>query len=121
MPQPKVFIFDWDADRAHRHAEQLQAARYQVRTEDADAGRGLASIREDLPDAVVFDLDTDPDQCRAVAQRLHSEKPTRALPLLFMGGRRDDREKTRAEVTNASFTDPGTLQDTLDRMLRPAE
>lgn len=113
----RIFLFDWDEASARSRAQALSAAGFDVRVESRDGARGYREIQRDRPDAVVFDLDRRPSHARETARALHDVGRTRDLPLIFVGGDAEAREKVGAVVANATFTRSEDLVPVLQRLL----
>lgn len=98
-----VRLIHWNADEAQERAEQLTAAGYDVLSTpfDRDAWRAL---REDPPQAAVIDLSRLRSHGRDVAVGIRSYKPTRHVPLVFVGGQPQKVEKVKTLLPDAVYT-----------------
>lgn len=82
-------------------------AGFDVQHEGLDP-RTLRQIRDDLPDAVVIDLDRLPSQGRDLGLAVRYYKATRQLPLVFLGGETAKVTAIQALLPDAVF---GPLAD----------
>jgi DNA-binding response OmpR family regulator len=113
----RIFLFQWSPEAAASTAAALEASGFQVRYEAEDGARGYGEVQREPPDAVVLDLARRPSHSRDTARALHDAKRTRPLPMLFMDGDAEAREKVSSVVSNATFTTAAELVPTLQRML----
>ena len=82
----RVRLIHWNAAEAKEHANRLASAGYEV-VHDVPRGRELLAELRDRPvQAIVIDLLRLPAQGRDVALMLRQFKPTRHVPIVFVGG-----------------------------------
>lgn len=98
----RLRLVSWRSAEAAVRAEQLTALGYTVQHEGLDP-RTLRQIREDLPAAVVIDLDRLPSQGRDLGLAVRYYKTTRQLPLVFLGGETAKVQAIRALLPDAVY------------------
>jgi len=86
------------------------------------ASDGFRAIRESPPDAFVIDLSRLPSHGREVATFFRGRKPTRHIPIVFVGGAPEKVEAMRKLLPDAVYTAPERLRSALRAALanRPA-
>ena len=89
----RVVLVHWKRAEAQERLFEFAAAGFEVALLDTSGSPGLKALKEDPPDAFVIDLGRLPSQGRDLALWLRQQKPTRRVPLVFVGG---DLTKTRA-------------------------
>jgi DNA-binding response OmpR family regulator len=109
----KVFLVEWDAAAAKRHAQVLRANGHEVETESEDGSRAYERIRSDPPDAVAISLTRWPINGRETAKSLREAPSTRDLRIVFFGGDEEDREFVERVVSGATFAAPENLAEAL--------
>ena len=104
MPAPRIHLVCWNDEEAAAQARLLRAAGYRVVTDRLSSIVEIRKLRDDPPAAVVIDLDRIPSQGCAVGVAIRSQKATRHVPLVFVGGLREKTARTRALLPDASYT-----------------
>jgi DNA-binding response OmpR family regulator len=89
-----------------------------VATESQDGRRGYKAILDQRPLAVVIDLSIRPTHGRELARSLRKTKPTRSLPVVFVGGSPREDAKVRVELPGALFTTLEGLVSTLEQAIK---
>lgn len=115
---PLLFLIHWNQAEAEGFAAELRAAGWRVETEAEDGARAYRRIRELAPAAVVVHLDRKPSHGRITAESLRRNKSTREIPLYFVGGDDEAREKTRAALPHGVFLSADELEGAL-QAVRP--
>jgi hypothetical protein len=117
----RVRLLHWHAAEAEERALRLRAAGLDVRSDRA-SGQPLArALRADPPDAIVIDLSRIPSQGRDVALLLRTQKATRGVPLVFVGGERARVDEVRRLLPDATYTSWARIRRDLARAIaRPA-
>ena len=101
----RVRLVHWNADEAQDRIAALRAAGFEVDFELlADQG-ALRRIREGIPQALLIDLDRMPAQGRDLGLWLRQQKPTRHVPLVFLGGAPAKVDRIRKLLPDATFSD----------------
>lgn len=113
----RLFLIHWKQAEAEEHADRLRALGWPVDVEAEDGARAARAILEDPPAAVVVYLTRLPSHGRHTAAYLRSRKGGADVPLIFVGGRPQAVEQTRAEVPNAFYLEADALPGTLESLL----
>jgi glutaredoxin len=114
-PKGRIFLFHWKDTEIEALAAPLRDGGWQVDSETQDGARGGKAVIENPPEAVVFYLTRLPSHSRHTAEYIHRSKPTRHLPLVFVDGKEDAVEKTRAKIPSGIFTTSEALLPTLEQ------
>lgn len=116
---PTVFLVHWDEEEGKEKASVLRKAGYIVafRILDMEVFRGL---RERPPDAFVIDLARRPSHGREVGEALRRYKTTRAIPLIFVGGEKEQVDKIKESLPDAAFTSWGRISGIVKKALAEA-
>ena len=101
---PRVRLIHWNAAEARERAVRLRAAGHQVAHAVPVGLAFLRGLRANPPAAVVIDLGRLPSQGRDVALAIRQARPTRGVPLVFVGGEPDTVRRVRTVLPDASFT-----------------
>lgn len=105
MAKRRVLLVHWNATEARARAARLRDAGYTVRIHSKEAdGEGFKRVRAHPPDAVVIDLDRLPSHGRACGVWLRQTKPTRHVPILYVGGDDERIARTRKLLPDAVFS-----------------
>lgn len=116
-----LLLVQWDKSAAKMKAEQLRAAGWAVEIESEDGAQAYKLIRANPPDVVIIDLTRLPSHGRVTAEALPGVKATRDLPIIFVDGKPEDVEKTRAKVSGAVFVTSVQLVDKLSKLAKGAK
>ena len=100
----RLFLVHWNAAEAEEQASKIRSDGWNVEVEAEDGARAGKLIRENSPDAVVFNLTRLPSHGCETAIYLRSVKATRDVPIIFVDGREEVVEKTRAKIPDAVYT-----------------
>jgi DNA-binding response OmpR family regulator len=117
----RLFLIHWDMAEAEERAGRLRAEGWEVEVEAEDGAAACRRIKEARPVAVVVELTRLPSHGRETADSLRRAKATRAVPILFVGGRGLALAKTRAKVPDAVYTTPEGLAEALATLVGPRE
>ena len=109
----RVFLIHWNASETEELARPLRASGWDVEIEAEDGARAGKPIRGKLPDVVAIYLTRLPSHGRETAQYLRSIKATSEVPIVFVDGKADAVEKTRAKVPDAVYTTSTELDTVL--------
>ena len=101
----KIHLIHWNAEEARERISRLEKAGYRVAFEPLKDQTALRRIREGEPEAILIDLDRMPSQGRDIAIWLRQQKPTRRVPLVFLGGDPKKVEAIEKLLPDAVFTD----------------
>lgn len=114
----QIILIHWKPQEAEKRLPLLLKADFAALCFDPTAAGGLKALREAPPDAFVVDLSRLPSQGRDLALWLRQQKPTRRVPLVFVGG---DLEKVRAIrelLPDATYTSWRRIVGDLKQALR---
>lgn len=101
----RVQLIHWHADEAAERAERLRGMGFRVEYDARPIGTAtFRAMRADPPDAVVIDLARLPMNGRDVALQIRMSPRTRAVPIVFVGGLPEKRERVRELVPDGLFT-----------------
>ena len=111
----RIRFVHWNRNEAEERAGQIRALGY-----DVDATSLPMPFRRFAEgfDAVVIDLSRLPSQGRDVGVSIRIAKPTRGLPLVFVGGAPEKVARVRETLPDATFTSWEEIGDAL-RGARP--
>jgi CheY-like chemotaxis protein len=98
-----VRLIHWNVDEAELRAEELRSAGYEVVSGPIDRS-ALQELRNEPPDAVIFDLCRLPSQGRDMALSIRKYKATRKVPLVFVGGDSAKVQRIKALLPDAVYT-----------------
>ncbi len=117
-----VRLIHWNADEAELRAEKLRSAGYEAVSAPLDRA-ALQALRDEPPDAVIFDLARAPSQGRDMALSIRKYKATRQVPLVFVGGEPHKVERIRALLPDAVYTTWENIAGALEEAIAhpPAE
>ena len=113
----RVIFFHWNADEAKERAGRLRRHGHTVVTYSKQGGEGLRAFREKPPHAFVIDLSRLPSHGRAVATWLRQQRPTRLVPIIFVGGAPDKLRLVRKVVPDATYTEWTRIRGALSRAI----
>ncbi|MFQ6115302.1 MAG: hypothetical protein ACE5NG_14685, partial [bacterium] len=100
----KLFLVHWNASEAEEYAGRLRSEGWTVEVEAKDGARACKHIKADPPDVVVIYLTRLPSHGRRTGEYLREVKATHNVPIIFVDGKQDAIEKTKAKVPDAIYT-----------------
>lgn len=109
----KLFLFHWNKAEAANLAKSFREKGWTVAVESENGARGGKKVADNPPDAVVIYLSRLPSHGRATASGLRGLKATREVPIVFVDGEKEIRERTKAVVPNAIYTTSAKVTDIL--------
>ena len=112
----RVLYIRLNAAEAAERAPRLEALGHVVEVV-SDQTRISDRLREEPPDALVFDLDRIPSVGKYIGVFLRRRKSTRTVPLVYVGGKPEKIETVRSKIPDAVFTDWDHLGQELERSL----
>ena len=118
LAKGRAFLIHWNPSEAEAHAQILREAGWQVEIEAEDGARAGNAIKADPPQVVVIYLSRLPSHGRETAHYLRSIKATRSIPIVFVDGKEEALEKTRAKVPDAIYTTSEKLNSVLQKFTR---
>ena len=84
---------------------QLESAGLAVEYAEISDSAGMRRLAEHAPDIYLIDLERRPSHGREIGLWLRRNRPTRPIPLLFIGGHLAKVERVRKLLPDASFCD----------------
>lgn len=108
----RVRLIHWKAEEAEGRAALLQGVGYDVEYEPLSQST-LRLLQVNPPDAIVIDLSRLPSQGRDIAVRLRTQKTTRHVPLVFVGGKPEKVARVQEILPDAVYTDWDQVGDGL--------
>jgi hypothetical protein len=115
-----VRLVCWNQDLAQERARFLKDAGVRVDASPLNPAGLIGHFRENMPAAVLIDLDRLPSQGREVAVALRNSTSTRHLPIVFAGGVEEKVERVRRELPDAFFTAWNSVPRVLKKALEHA-
>jgi CheY-like chemotaxis protein len=115
-------LIHWNGPEGRERRLRLASLGYHVEFDDYD-GPGLSRVLRATPvEAFVIDLSRLPAHGREVAMWLRSNKSTRHVPIVFVGGDPEKVAKIKPLLPDATYTTWSRLKGSLPRALaRPVE
>ncbi len=101
----RVLLVHWNAEEAAERIERLRKAGYETDFHADQDGAGFRAIRDAPPNAFVIDLSRVPSHGRDLGVWLRQQKPTRAVPLVFVGGDPDKVARVKKLLPDATYTE----------------
>jgi CheY-like chemotaxis protein len=113
-----LFLIHWNYAEAEEQAERLRSSGWNVVVEAEDGQRAYTSIKSNPPAVIVIYLTRLPSHGRETAHALRTNKSTREIPIIFIGGQGEALEKTKAKVPVAIYTSEAELDHHLRQIPR---
>jgi len=114
----RVLLVHWNAEEAVERIERLRKAGYETDFHADQDGAGFRAIRDAPPNAFVIDLSRVPSHGRDLGVWLRQQKPTRAVPLVFVGGDPDKVARVKKLLPDATYTEWSRIRSALQSALR---
>jgi hypothetical protein len=114
----RVLLFHWNAEEAAERVERLRKAGYEANPHSDKDGASFRAIREATPDAFVIDLSRVPSQGRDLGIWLRQQKPTRTVPLVFVGGELEKDARVKKLLPDATYAEWSRIRSALRSALR---
>jgi CheY-like chemotaxis protein len=117
----RVRIIHWRAEEAQTLVEAIRASGFEPEyTGEKEGGALTRAIRANPPDLIVIDLSRLPSHGRELGIWVRSVKALRRIPLVFVNGEDEKRERVRADLPDAVFADTRRIRAALKLALRAA-
>ena len=100
----KVKLIHWKIEEVEDRESILGSAGYDVDSFLESGAQVFKSLAEDQPAAIIIDLSRFPSQGRDFAIQVRARKGTRYIPLIFVGGKKEQLEKIKALLPDAWYT-----------------
>lgn len=114
----RVLLIHWHREEAEERAERLRAAGHRVDTYWHTDGTGARAVRDNPPDVFVIDLTRLPSHGRNSAVWLRQQKPTRSVPIVFVGGEPEKVDRARELIPDATFVEWRRIRGAVRSALR---
>jgi len=111
----RIFLCCWSETKTISKAKELEEAGYIVAFESFDGGLVYKTIKTTPSDVVVIDLDEKPSHGRETARAIRSNKSTREIPIIFVGGDEENKLKTAERIPNSAFTSWSSIKSILTK------
>jgi hypothetical protein len=102
MLMPFLRFIHWKAEETEERADRLRELGYSVAASPFDPS-SARNLKVNLPAAFVIDLERLPSHGREVGVMLRMAKPTRLIPLVFVGGEAEKISRVRDVLPDATF------------------
>ena len=112
----RLFLIHWNETEAEQLADPLRASGWEVEVEARDGVRAWNAIKTNPPRAVAIYLTRLPSHGRETARALRAFKVTRTIPIIFLDGKEEPLEKTKAKVPDAVFASSTELEGILSNL-----
>ena len=116
----RVLLVHWNAEEAEERAERLRKAGYEAAPHSDKDGASFRAIRDAPPDVFVIDLSRVPSHGRDLGVWLRQQKPTRAVPLVFVDGDPEKVARVRKLLPDAAYTPWSRIRSAIRGALRVA-
>jgi hypothetical protein len=100
----RILYIHWNESEAGERAMRLRKAGHRVQVHFSQQGKDLREVVKRPPEAILIDLDRLPSHGRAAATWFRRQKPTRHVPIVFVGGEPDRIALAREVLPDAAFT-----------------
>jgi hypothetical protein len=102
--RPRVRLVHWNGAELGERVERLRTAGFDAANDLPEPQAFLRHLRDERPAAVVIDLGRVPSHGRDLALAIRTQRATREIPLVFVGGDPSKVEGVRALLPDAAFT-----------------
>lgn len=112
-----VRLIHWNGPEGRERKLRLASLGHEVDFDHVE-GPGLSRVlRTSLPDAYVIDLSRMPSLGRSVAMWLRTNKSTRHIPVVFVGGEAEKVAKVKELLPDAAYSSWARLKTTLPKAI----
>ena len=116
-PARRIRLIHWNRAEGDERARRLQAAGYDVEAGPLSGPGIVRDLSERPPAAVVIDLSRLPMQGRDVGLALRHRKATRAVPLVFVEGKREKVARVKQSLPDAGYATWARVGPALERAI----
>ena len=99
-----VRLVVWNEEEGRVRSAELKRLRFQVVFDSMDPGSLLRLVEKERPKALVIDLDRSPSLGRDMGVAVRVRASTRAIPLVFVGGKEEKVAEVRKVLPDAEFS-----------------
>jgi CheY-like chemotaxis protein len=115
---PVVRVIHWRAAEAVQLLDVCRSGGNEVEYLERDGGAICRAIRTKPPDVIVIDLSRLPSHGREVAVWLRNTKPTRTIPIVFVGGEPPKVAAVRALLPDAAYCELSNVAVTVKKVAK---
>jgi DNA-binding NarL/FixJ family response regulator len=113
----RIFHVHWNKREAIETVRSLRNAGHVVRYHADAGGEAWKLLKESPPDVLIISLDRLPSHGRRIAAVTHEYKKLRDLPVIFVGGGKDQVDVTRKEFPDAVYCSFDSLLNTIKKVV----
>ena len=114
---PNLLLVHWKPAEIETELVRLRK-HHTVTVESEQGGKWIRDLKKRPPDAALIDLSRLPSHGREVGNFLRTQKATRTVPLIFIGGEPDKLARTKQLLPDAHFCTWRTVRSTITRALK---
>ena len=116
----RILLVHWNAKEAKQRARHIASLGHQVATLHDSEKPNLFAVRRSPPELFVIDLTRLPSHGREIAGYFRRGKVTRQVPILFVDGDADRRERAPQLIPDAEFADAARIEPAIKKAIRNA-
>ena len=116
----RILLVHWNEKEAKERARTITKLGHKVSAVHDSEKPNLAAVRNSPPELFVIDLGRLPSQGREIAGHFRRGKATRHVPILFVDGDADRRERARQLIPDAEFTSAEKINTGIKKAIRNA-
>lgn len=116
----RILIVHWNEKEAKERARRIASLGHKVATLHDSERPNLSAVRNSPPELFVIDLTRLPSHGREIAGYFRRGKITRQVPILFVDGDANRRERARQLIPDADFTDAAKIEPAIKKAIRNA-
>ncbi len=102
MRKCRIHLTSWDKSNLEIRINSLEKEGFEVLSSVPSNRDFFAAVESENPNAIVIDLERSPSQGRDIAVTFRTRKTSRAIPIVFVGGK--TVEEIRKLLPDATFT-----------------
>lgn len=116
----RILLVHWNEKEAKERARRIAGLGHKVQTLYDSEKPNLSAVRNSPPELFVIDLTRLPSHGREIAGYFRRGKVTRQVPILFVDGDANRRERARQLIPDADFTDAAKIEPAINKAIRNA-
>jgi hypothetical protein len=116
----RILLVHWHREEARERAQILVQLGHRAELLSDSERRDLGPIRRSPPDLFLIDLGRLPSQGREIGGYFRRLKPTRQVPILFVGGDRERVASARKLLPDAQFAQWERISGAIEKAIRSA-
>ncbi len=106
-------MIHWNQAEAEPCLAALRAGGYEVDYAERFDPALFRAVKQSPPDGFIIDLSRLPSHGREVATALRGARPTRQVPIIFVGGEPEKVDKIKSQLPDATYTDTKHLRSAI--------